>query len=141
LNKGRVAQTACPADAVARKLDCVVDSLGLCKLEGIALKPLLPVHFQRMLSSATGWDISVQGLEQIGERIWNLERMREGKNRQDDLPPLRLLEEPVSSGPAKGERLEREKYEAMLTEYYMLRGWNPETGVPTREKWLELGLA
>jgi aldehyde:ferredoxin oxidoreductase len=85
----------------------------------------------------------VQGLEQIGERIWNLERLfnvREGKNRQDDLPPLRLLEEPISSGPAKGERLEKEKYEAMLTEYYLLRGWCPETGIPTEEKLLELGM-
>jgi aldehyde:ferredoxin oxidoreductase len=122
---------------------CVVDSLGLCKLEGIALKPLLPMHFQSMLSAATGWDISVHDLEQIGERIWNLERMfnvREGKSRQDDLPPSRLLEEPISSGPAKGERLEIEKYESMLTEYYMLRGWSPETGAPTQEKLLELGI-
>lgn len=122
---------------------CVVDSLGLCKLEGIALKPLLPVHFQRMLSAATGWDVSLQDLEQIGDRIWNVERLfnvRQGKNRKDDLPPRRLLEEPISTGPAKGERLDRDKYEAMLTEYYRLRGWSPETGVPTKEKRIELGL-
>ncbi|RJQ57672.1 MAG: aldehyde ferredoxin oxidoreductase [Desulfobacteraceae bacterium] len=122
---------------------CVVDSLGLCKLEGIALKPLLPIHFQRMLSAATGWDISVQELERIGDRIWNVERLfnvREGKTRKDDLPPRRLLEEPISTGPARGEQLERERYEAMLTEYYLLRGWSPETGIPTKEKRIELGL-
>lgn len=122
---------------------CVVDSLGLCKLEGIALKPLLPVHFQRMLSAATGWQVSVPGLEQIGERIWNLERMynvREGKNSRDDLPPRRLLEEPISTGPAKGERLEQHRYESMRKKYYRLRGWCPATGVPTREKLIDLGL-
>jgi aldehyde:ferredoxin oxidoreductase len=122
---------------------CVVDSLGLCKLEGIALKPLLPKHFRCMLAAATGWNISVEELEHIGERIWNLERLfnvREGMRRADDLPPCRLLEEPISTGPAKGERLDKERYEQMLTEYYHLRGWDPDTGVPTREKLHELGL-
>jgi aldehyde:ferredoxin oxidoreductase len=122
---------------------CVVDSLGLCKLEGIALKPLLPIHFQRMLTAATGWDVSVQDLERIGDRIWNVERLfnvRQGKNRKDDLPPRRLLEEPISTGPARGERLEKDRYEAMLTEYYLLRGWAPDTGIPTNEKRIELGL-
>jgi aldehyde:ferredoxin oxidoreductase len=122
---------------------CVVDSLGLCKLEGIALKPMLPVHFQRMLSAATGWDISVEQLEQIGDRIWNLERLfnvRQGHTRRDDTPPRRLLEEPISTGPARGERLEKDRFAAMLTRYYQLRGWDPESGVPTLEKQAELGL-
>jgi len=122
---------------------CVVDSLGLCKLEGIALKPLLPRHFQRMLTAATGWEVTVEELDHIGDRIWNMERLfnvREGKRRKDDLPPRRLLEEPISTGPAQGERLDSEKYGQMLTRYYLLRGWDPETGVPTTQKLLELGL-
>jgi aldehyde:ferredoxin oxidoreductase len=122
---------------------CVADSLGLCKLEGIALKPLQPIHFQRMLAAATGWNISVKELEQIGERIWNLERLfnaREGMRREHDLPPRRLLEEPITTGPARGERLDRKKYEQMLTEYYRLRVWDPDTGIPSGEKCRELGL-
>jgi aldehyde:ferredoxin oxidoreductase len=122
---------------------CVVDSLGLCKLEGIALKPLLPRHFQRMLTTATGWELTVEELDHIGDRIWNVERLfnvREGKRREDDLPPRRLLEEPISTGPARGQRLDREKYEQMLTRYYLLRGWDPETGVPTMQKLHSLGL-
>ncbi len=122
---------------------CVVDSLGLCKLEGIALKPLQPSHFRRMLAAATGWQIPVEELEKIGERIWNLERLfnvREGMGRADDLPPRRLLEEPVATGPARGERLDRGKYERMLGEYYRLRGWDPATGVPTAQRRRELGL-
>jgi aldehyde:ferredoxin oxidoreductase len=122
---------------------CVVDSLGLCKLEGIALKPLLPRHFQRMLTAATGWEVTVEELDRIGDRIWNVERLfnvREGKRRIDDLPPRRLLEEAISTGPAQGERLDMEKYEQMLTRYYVLRGWDPETGIPTTQKLRELGL-
>lgn len=121
----------------------VVDSLGLCKLEGIAIKPLLPKHFQRMLVAATGWDVSVEYLEQIGERIWNLERLfnvREGMGRSNDFPPRRLLEEPIANGPARGECLDRRSYEQMLDEYYRLRGWDSETGIPTKEKQRELGL-
>jgi aldehyde:ferredoxin oxidoreductase len=122
---------------------CVVDSLGLCKLEGIAIKPLLPKHFQRMLVAATGWKVSVGALEQIGERIWNLERLfnvREGKRKEDDLPPRRMLNEAIATGPAQGERLDKDKYNQMLTEYYLLRGWHSETGIPTVEKLRELEL-
>ncbi|MHB8770676.1 MAG: aldehyde ferredoxin oxidoreductase family protein [Syntrophales bacterium] len=122
---------------------CVVDSLGLCKLEGIALKPLLPNHFRRMLAAATGWQISVEELEKIGERIWNLERLfnvREGMLRIHDLPPPRLLEEPIATGPARGERLDRRRFEQMLAEYYRLRGWDPDTGIPTAEQCRTLGL-
>ncbi|MTI82644.1 MAG: aldehyde ferredoxin oxidoreductase [Firmicutes bacterium] len=121
---------------------CVVDSLGLCKLEGIALKPLLPRHFTKLLSTATGWNLTPEELEQAGERIWNLERlfiMREGITKEDDLPPRRLLEEPISSGPAQGMKLDRKKYEEMLAEYYSLRGWD-ENGIPKPEKLRALNL-
>lgn len=122
---------------------CVVDSLGICKLEGIALKPLLPEHFRRLLAAATGWEVSAADLERIGERIWNLERLfgvREGIRREDDLPPLRLLNEPITDGPARGHGLDREKYIRMLNEYYQIRGWDRETGIPAEAKLKELGL-
>lgn len=123
---------------------CVVDSLGLCKLEGIAIKPLLPRHFRNLLHAATGWDVTVEELEKIGERIWTLERMfgvREGIGRSDDLPPKRLFEEPIRTGPGTGERLQPEDYNVMLDEYYQLRGWDRQTGIPLAEKLAELGLA
>ncbi len=123
---------------------CVVDSLGLCKLEGIALKPVLPAHFHRLLVTATGWSGDVRDLRRAGERIWNLERMfncREGLDRKDDYPPERLMQEPIKNGPSKGECLDREKYETLLTEYYSLRGWNLETGIPTSETRSRLGLS
>lgn len=122
---------------------CVVDSLGLCKLEGIAMKPLKPGHFQRLLSLAVGWEISVEELETVGERIWNLERLfgvREGIRRIDDFPPHRLYNEPVSTGPAAGEVLHHERFETMLNEYYQLRGWDKSSGIPSRERMQKLGL-
>ncbi|MDZ7759588.1 MAG: aldehyde ferredoxin oxidoreductase C-terminal domain-containing protein [Desulfovermiculus sp.] len=122
---------------------CVVDSLGLCKLEGIALKPLLPEHFRDLLHAATGWDVSVQELRLAGERIWNLERLfnvRLGLGRKDDFPPKRLLQEPISTGPAQGETLDVAAFEAMLDAYYKQRGWDRVSGEPLPEKLQELSL-
>ena len=122
---------------------CIVDSLGLCKLEGIAIKPLKPKHFRDLLAAATGWDLSVEELQRIGERIWNLERLygvREGIRKEDDLPPKRLWEEKISTGPSTGEGLDHSKYLELLEEYYDLRGWDKETGIPKQETLDMLGL-
>lgn len=120
---------------------CVVDSLGICKLEGIAFKPLLPEHFRDLLAAATGWDLDIAELGTIGERIWNLERLfgvREGIRRKDDLPPSRLYQ-PIANGPAEGARIDPEKFAQMLDEYYALRGWD-KNGVPRSETLARLGL-
>ncbi|RLI41614.1 aldehyde:ferredoxin oxidoreductase, partial [Candidatus Bathyarchaeota archaeon] len=78
-----------------------------------------------------------------GERIWNLIRafnVREGIGRKEDTLPLRIFEDPLPSGIAKGKVLPKEHFEKMLKEYYVLRGWDPETGIPTYEKLKELEL-
>ena len=36
--------------------------------------------------------------------------------------------------------LDRDKFTGMLKEYYRLRGWNEETGLPLKEALAELGL-
>jgi aldehyde:ferredoxin oxidoreductase len=81
-------------------------------------------------------------VRRIGERIVNLERLfiaREGITREDDTLPARFLHEPLpeGSGPSTGSVLE---LEPMLDEYYRARGWDLETGLPTRDKLSELGL-
>ena len=40
----------------------------------------------------------------------------------------------------KGAVFDREKFESMKTEYYRLRGWDPDTGLQTRDKLYQLGL-
>ncbi|ADL12997.1 aldehyde ferredoxin oxidoreductase family protein [Acetohalobium arabaticum] len=122
---------------------CVVDSLGLCKLEGIALKPLRPKHFAQLVSAATGVEFDEDRLQKIGERIWNLERLfniREGLSREDDMPPKRMLEETIATGPSAGEGLSSAKFNSMLDEYYSLRGWDLANGIPKKQKLEELNL-
>lgn len=76
----------------------------------------------------------------VGERIINLERLfnaREGFGRKDDAFPKRLTTEPLPAGPSEGSVFEEE---ALLDDYYRARGWDLETGLPTKAKVAELGL-
>jgi len=83
------------------------------------------------LSLITGFNIDVPGLKRIGERIVNLQRMfnvREGITRKDDIQPRRLLEE---KSPSPGRAYGHVVYlKAMLDDYYQLRNWDTETGIP-----------
>jgi aldehyde:ferredoxin oxidoreductase len=55
---------------------------------------------------------------------------------KEDTLPKRILEEPIPSGPAKGQV---NRLGEMLPEYYQLRGWDAE-GRISLEKLKELGL-
>ncbi|HHW56011.1 MAG TPA: aldehyde ferredoxin oxidoreductase family protein [Firmicutes bacterium] len=121
---------------IFQDLTAVVDSTGICLFTTFAIG--LP-EVANMLRAAVGWTTSDEEILQIGERIWNLERLfnlRAGFTKADDTLPPRLMEEPLPSGPAKGKVNE---LEVMLKEYYQVRGWNEE-GVPTEEKMAELSL-
>jgi hypothetical protein len=53
---------------------------------------------------------------------------------------IEIYKEPMPDGPEKGAVLNREKIDTLLDEYYVLRGWDKITGIPTREKLSALGL-
>jgi len=92
-----------------------------------------------MFRTCTGLDYTDEEVLQIGERIWNIEKifnLKSGFSKKDDTLPPRLLKEPVAEGPAKGMVT---KLDVMLPEYYELRGWDKE-GVPTEAKKKELGI-
>jgi len=115
----------------------VFDAIGCCKFMGMALmaEDMVPV-----IRAATKWELDVRDFRQAGERIFNLARafnVREGCSRADDTLPQRLLQEPLSHGPAKGLVV---NLEPLLDAYYDTRGWDKATGAPTRAKLDELGL-
>jgi aldehyde:ferredoxin oxidoreductase len=114
----------------------VFDSSGLCLFTSFAwtLQDVAP-----QLQAACDGDWSLENLNLVGERIWNMERdfnLRAGLTKKDDALPPRLTNEPAKTGPAKGLVNGLDK---MLPEYYALRGWTPE-GVPTSETRTRLGL-
>ena len=114
----------------------VVDSLVLCKFNTFAT---WVEDWVGLVAGATGWDITLDELNKIGERIYNAERVFNvlafGDGREYDTLPSRLLKEPMPEGAAKGHVV---KLDVMLNEYYNLRGW--KDGRPTRAKLEELGL-
>jgi aldehyde:ferredoxin oxidoreductase len=124
------------------EMAAISDATGVCKNTYNNMEVLDWEGTAELLRAATGWDITGDQVQQIGERIVNLERLfiaREGVTRKDDVLPRRFLKEPLSgeSGPSAGAVLE---LEPMLDEYYRARGWDMESGLPTREKLEELGL-
>jgi len=119
----------------------------------------------KFLSAVTGTNTDGQGLERIGESVFNLQRaivMRERrKGRGEDLVPeneyvgtplevtdMFSLFNPDVLLPGKdGETisrnmmpLDREDFEKMKDEYYELRGWDVATGFQKKEKLRELEL-
>ncbi len=120
----------------------VVDSVGLCKSGGtFVLAEFYWPDVAQALEAVMGIEMPVERLKETGERIYNLQRcygVREGVTRADDVLPRRFGQEPSPSGNARGQVIH---LEPMLDEYYALRGWDPETGIPTGETLRRLGLA
>jgi len=133
-----------PAFAVrSQHFTAVDDSLVVCRFtseRGFGM--FVSEAYARMVSAVTGWDMGVEELERIGERIVNLERcfnVREGVRRKDDILPWRVMHEPIPEGASAGMHCPREELDRMLEEYYRIRGWDRD-GVPTRQTLERLGL-
>ncbi len=114
----------------------VFDAAGICIFTSFAWTL---ADVQPQIQAACEGDWSMDKLNLVGERIWNMERqfnLAAGLTaRDDDLPP-RLKTEPAKTGPAKGLVNGLDK---MKPEYYKVRGWTPE-GVPEKATLERLGL-
>jgi len=110
-----------------QNLTAALDSSGACLFSTFGIGG---DELAEMLTALTGVSYTVEEFVKIGERIWNNERMwnlDNGYTSADDTLPQRLLDEPILTGPSKGEV---NHLGEMLPEYYSLRGWD-EDGVPT----------
>ena len=119
-----------------------------------------PTLENKIFSAVMGLEKDETGLTKVGERVFNLQRailLREGWGGRDGdilfddlherpLQPLFFDPKCLVPGPKgkpisrQGEVVDRDKFEKMKSEYYGLRGWDVESGVPTREKLGELSL-
>lgn len=113
-----------------------------------------------IVHAITGRDLDEEGLNRIGERIFNLQRsilLKQGwGGREEDELLEYVFEEPldfiffdpecIAPGrngqkiSRKGAMVDRERFERLKDEYYALRGWDPETGFPTRQTLQDLDL-
>jgi aldehyde:ferredoxin oxidoreductase len=99
------------------------DSAGICIFTSFAwtLADVAP-----QVAAACGPEYTMENLQKIGERIWNMERdfnNQAGFTAKDDNLPPRLLNEAVKTGPAKGLK---SMLPQMLPKYYEVRGWNAD---------------
>jgi aldehyde:ferredoxin oxidoreductase len=121
----------------------VGDSLVLCRFTGErGFGMLLNDTFAQMVNGVTGFGMTTEDLERVGERIINLERalnVREGVRRKDDLLPYRVMHEPIPFGPSKGRYCPPDELDRMLDQYYALRHWSRD-GIPTGEHLVALAL-
>jgi aldehyde:ferredoxin oxidoreductase len=94
----------------------------------------------KLFSQATGREITEHDLLQAAQRTFTLERaFRAGRGVRRDTLPKRLFKTAVPDGIYKGERLDKQKFEDMLDEYYSLRGWD-RNGIPLEEAFMKFGL-
>lgn len=116
--------------------------------------PSTPEIESRLFTMVTGTDYMVnrEDVRRVGERIITLERAimtREGRTREDDTHADYYYDkekkDELTTGPG-GEaikvtrKLDRDKFQGMLDEYYRLFGWDKTTGWPTRARLEELDL-
>ncbi len=95
------------------------------------------------INVVTDWQISLEDVLEIGERATNLARVfnaREGFSRQQDKLPLRLFQG-LDNGALMGAAMSPEDFEEALSELYRLKGWDAQTGHPTRSRLEALSLA
>jgi len=108
----------------------VSDCLGICRFvtRGFNSPHLLGYqHFAELIQAATSMEIGADEIQQVGRRVIDLERwlnLKFGRRREDDTLPRRYFEDPMPARATKGHRIEREKFEGMLDEYYAARGWD-----------------
>jgi len=103
----------------------------------VFVNPPVPVLLQ-LLAAATGSSPHLEQWQRAGERIFTLKRAfnnRLGVCRGNDRLPERLLI-PMSNG-SQGRT---PRMEALLSEFYAYRDWDWETGKPSRQKLINLGL-
>ena len=118
----------------------VVNSCGLCFFVTMC-GPNDQIH--EWINAVTGWDMTLEEVRRVGERIANLRmafEVREGNNPAQRKLPARLIgDPPMSEGPHAGVTLDVETLRAGVS-------WKPATGTPrpasrVAPSWTELGLS
>jgi aldehyde:ferredoxin oxidoreductase len=92
-------------------------------------------EFVDQVANVTGIELSVEKIDRIGLNIMGVERMINselGVTRKDDTLPKRWFEEAIGVGPYKGEKIDRRKFDDMLSRFYAISNLTEE-GLPQPE--------
>jgi aldehyde:ferredoxin oxidoreductase len=121
----------------------VGDSVGMCRFTTkLFNSPSLPGYeeFADQIDNVTSISLSPEQLDRIGLNVMGVERMinaQLGITRKDDTLPKRWFEEAIGVGPYKGEKIDRGKFDTMLSKFYAISNLTEE-GMPRAEWRAEL---
>ncbi len=112
----------------------IKDSLISCQFVPYSIPQLV-----ELANAVTGWNMTVNEMFTIAERaltMFRLFNIREGLSADDDKLPARFYE--GKSGALEDKPCDLDEMVKARNYYYTLMGWDPETGVPLKEKVEEL---
>jgi len=110
---------------------------ALCVVPGYS-----PEQLRDIVDGVTGWGLSLEDLERVGERAMDMARVfnaREGMTGRDDWTAPRFLTG-FASGPRKGQHIDAEELKKSKLAYYEKMDWDPRLGVPRPGRLEELGI-
>jgi len=135
-----------------------VDDLSAAKVSAIMLHHLwrlfgdsgtichfVPWTFNQqveMMRFLTGWDFTTAEALRVGERVATMSRaynLREGLTAADDTLPKRFFS-PTPRGGLKDTPIDSAAFDQAVHTFYQLMGWDVDTGIPTAEKLMDLGV-
>jgi aldehyde:ferredoxin oxidoreductase len=122
---------------MAKNMHCV-NALGVCQFPTIfKTKPV----YEQFLNAVTGWTLTVHDYLETGERIAAIRQafnIREGfRPSHFKLPDRAIGKPPQDRGPLKGVTID---VASQVRKYFRLMDWDVQTGKPSRERLIELGL-
>ncbi len=128
-----------PSLIESRDESYITDMLGTCKFVSYKMEDLAKFY-----SLATGEEWTVEGLRKVAQAVESIARIHDALDwvtpPLDDVIPPRWWE-PEPDGPAKGNAafIDYNDFLEARKEFYRLRGWHEELGVPLPETMEELG--
>ncbi len=129
-----------PSLIKSRDRDALLDTLGICRFVSYPMDAI-----QDFIEALTGTRPDEEYLLNAPRRAELLARIYAVKagmipSRDDTIPPRWM--EPIPEGPLRGVKafLDWNDFKEALKEYYRLRNWDPETGLPTPKAAKELDL-
>jgi len=121
----------------------LLDLLGVCDFGYVPRSVGTLDELLEIIRATTGWKTTWFELMKVGERSINMARIfnhREGFTSKDDTLPEVFFHN-FKDGPLGGQgAINKEDFQKAVRLRYQIMGWNPDTGIPTPAKLLELGL-
>jgi aldehyde:ferredoxin oxidoreductase len=96
-----------------------------------------------IVNGVTGWNLSIEALEKVGERAMDMARAfnaLQGLTAEDDQTAPRFTTG-FTFGPREGQHIDPEELQKSKQEYYQKMGWDEKLAIPTKAKLEELRIS